>query len=200
MTREQCCQLLGVGKNATKDEIKEAFRRKAKEYHPDNNNGMDDMYIKLVEARDFLLAHPQTDPIEEDTHVYDNRSKRWKPSEKELKRREEEKAKETEKRKLQFMIKHLIMDLKACELTGLKVRSLDGREIGTIIAEKEDESLINPYFRHMLVLIEFKDGTRSKWNSLFSVIQKYEICFLNKHNREISRQICKYHLEYLKFI
>ena len=199
MTRVQCCQLLGVGNNATKDEIKEAFRRKAKEYHPDNNNGMDDMYKKLVEARDFLLAQPQTDP-KEDTHVYDNKSKRWKPSEKELKRREEEKAKETEKRKLQFTIKHLIMDLKACELTGLKVKSLDGREIGTIISEKEDESLINPHFRNMLVLIEFNDGTKSKWNSLFSVIQKYEVCFLDEHNRDLSRQICKYHLKYLKFI
>ena len=199
MTREYCCNLLGVGKNATSEEIREAFRRKAKEYHPDNNNGMDDMYKKHVEARDYLLDHPQTDPIE-DTHVNDNRSKRWKPSEKELKRREEEKAKETEKRKLQFTIKHLIMNLKACELTGLKVRSLDGREIGTIISEKEDESLINPHFRNMLVLIEFNDGAKSKWNSLFSVIQKYEVCFLDEHNRDLSRQICKYHLKYLKFI
>ena len=64
----------------------------------------------------------------------------------------------------------------------------------------EDESLINPHFRNMLVLIEFNDGAKSKWNSLFSVIQKYEVCFLDEHNRDLSRQICKYHLKYLKFI
>ena len=32
-------KILGVDKNATKDEIKKVFRRLAKKYHPDKNPG-----------------------------------------------------------------------------------------------------------------------------------------------------------------
>ncbi len=37
--KRDCYEILGIEKNATDDEIKKAFRRKAKQYHPDANPG-----------------------------------------------------------------------------------------------------------------------------------------------------------------
>lgn len=37
--KRDCYEILGISKSATEDEIKKAFRRKAKEYHPDANPG-----------------------------------------------------------------------------------------------------------------------------------------------------------------
>ena len=53
-------EVLGVSKNATDDEIKKAFRRRARELHPDVNKAPDaeDQFKELNEAYD-VLSDPQ---------------------------------------------------------------------------------------------------------------------------------------------
>ena len=46
--------ILGVDKNASEAEIKKAFRKKAKEYHPDKNNGDDTKFKEVNEAYTIL--------------------------------------------------------------------------------------------------------------------------------------------------
>ena len=49
-----CYQLLGITPSATLEEIREAYRRKAKQYHPDKG-GDPDMMRALTEAYQKLL-------------------------------------------------------------------------------------------------------------------------------------------------
>lgn len=59
--------LLGVSRNATLNEIKKAYRKKAKELHPDKNKAKDaqQKFIELTEAYEFLLESVTTDFVEE---------------------------------------------------------------------------------------------------------------------------------------
>ena len=43
-------EVLGVKKNATKDEIKSAYRKLAKTYHPDNKDTGNEAKFKEVQA------------------------------------------------------------------------------------------------------------------------------------------------------
>jgi DnaJ-class molecular chaperone len=45
---------LGVNKNADKDEIKKAFRKLARKYHPDVNKGKDEKFKEIAEAYEVL--------------------------------------------------------------------------------------------------------------------------------------------------
>ena len=47
-------EILGVGKDASKDEIKKAFHQQAHKYHPDKNNGDDKKFKEVNEAYQVL--------------------------------------------------------------------------------------------------------------------------------------------------
>ena len=52
-------EVLGVSKNATDDELKKAFKKLAKKYHPDTNQGdknAEEKFKQLTNAYSLLLA------------------------------------------------------------------------------------------------------------------------------------------------
>lgn len=59
MTISDYYQVLGLSKDASVEEIKKAYRQKARLYHPDINSSADakDMFIIITEAYDFLLTN-----------------------------------------------------------------------------------------------------------------------------------------------
>lgn len=58
MTLNDYYEILGIPATATIEEIKKAYRKKARLYHPDINPAPDakDMFISVTEAYEFLIA------------------------------------------------------------------------------------------------------------------------------------------------
>ena len=54
MAKRDYYEVLGVGKSASDDEIKKAFRRKAVEHHPDKTGGDDTSFKEINEAYEVL--------------------------------------------------------------------------------------------------------------------------------------------------
>jgi DnaJ-class molecular chaperone len=57
MTKRDYYDVLGVGKNASPDEIKKAFRRLAVQYHPDRG-GDEAKFREATEAYELVLSKP----------------------------------------------------------------------------------------------------------------------------------------------
>lgn len=78
MTLTDYYGILGLPANSSILEIKKAYRRKARLYHPDINPSPDakDMFIIITEAYEFLIAHHEK--IESDEQEYNRAMEDWK--------------------------------------------------------------------------------------------------------------------------
>lgn len=61
MTRKEACYYLGIREDAAEEQIKRAYRYKAKLYHPDvnPNRNAQEYYIKVQEAYEYLMSNPK---------------------------------------------------------------------------------------------------------------------------------------------
>jgi DnaJ domain len=66
---ENYYQILGISPGATESELKQAYRRKAKQLHPDRNKSpyAQQDFISLTEAYDYLMHH-RTETVAEQTY------------------------------------------------------------------------------------------------------------------------------------
>lgn len=78
MTVNGYYDLLGLKSNSTIDEIKKAYRKKARLYHPDINPSPDakDLFIGITEAYEFLISNH--DKIKSDDQVYRDAMEDWR--------------------------------------------------------------------------------------------------------------------------
>ena len=53
-------KLLGLNSNFTLEDLKKAYKKKAKQFHPDRNNGDDEMFKKISDAKIFLLNYVES--------------------------------------------------------------------------------------------------------------------------------------------
>jgi hypothetical protein len=70
MTLAYYYEILGLPVNSSIEEIKKAYRKKARLYHPDINSSPDakDLFINLTEAYEFLISYHEKIKIEDETY------------------------------------------------------------------------------------------------------------------------------------
>jgi hypothetical protein len=78
MTQTDYYNILGLPANATVEEIKKAYRKKARLYHPDINPSPEakDMFIAITEAYDFLISN--LDKFKTDEEAYKQAMEDWR--------------------------------------------------------------------------------------------------------------------------
>lgn len=78
MTLTDYYEILGIPSNSTIDEIKKAYRKKARLYHPDINPSPDakDHFIAITEAYEFLVTNHEK--IKSDEQVYQEAMEDWR--------------------------------------------------------------------------------------------------------------------------
>ena len=78
MTPMDYYKILGLPEDSSIDEIKKAYRRKARLYHPDINPAPDakDRFIAITEAYEFLLANHEK--IKSDDQAYQQAMEDWR--------------------------------------------------------------------------------------------------------------------------
>jgi hypothetical protein len=87
MTRSDYYHVLGLPDRSTIEEIKKAYRIKARQYHPDINPDPDakDCFIAVTEAYEFLVAYH--DKAKSDDEVYRQAMEDWRKYRQEQARR-----------------------------------------------------------------------------------------------------------------
>ena len=78
MTLTDYYEILGLQSNSTIEEIKKAYRKKARLYHPDINPAPDakEHFISITEAYDFLIANHEK--INTDDQAYQQAMEDWR--------------------------------------------------------------------------------------------------------------------------
>lgn len=78
MTATEYFRILGLDPDCSIDEIKKAYRAKAREYHPDINHSPDakDMFIIVTEAYEFLLTY--FEKMRRDEDAYKKANDEWR--------------------------------------------------------------------------------------------------------------------------
>jgi hypothetical protein len=78
MTLTDYYEILGLPANSTIEEIKKAYRRKARLYHPDINPSADakDQFISITEAYEFLITNHEK--IKSDDQAYHQAMEDWR--------------------------------------------------------------------------------------------------------------------------
>lgn len=78
MTLNDYYSILDLPAVATVDEIKKAYRKKARLYHPDVNNSPDakDLFISVTEAYEFLISNHEK--IQNDEQAYNKAMADWR--------------------------------------------------------------------------------------------------------------------------
>jgi len=78
MTVKDYYEILGIPSSSSIDEIKKAYRKKARLYHPDINPSPDakDHFIAITEAYEFLITNH--DRIKSDEQVYQEAMEDWR--------------------------------------------------------------------------------------------------------------------------
>lgn len=66
LNRQSASKILGVNPNASKEDIKKAYRKLSMKHHPDREGGDEEQFKKLQEAYDFLENGPKPGAIPDD--------------------------------------------------------------------------------------------------------------------------------------
>jgi len=71
MIHSEYYEILGLAANCSLEDIKKAYRKKARMYHPDINHEPEakDMFIKATEAYDFLISNFGYKAVDDQEHI-----------------------------------------------------------------------------------------------------------------------------------